>query len=82
MMSERENSLTVCRSCFEGDSRYPHFVKTIEDYLQHAEECGQLAARARSPAEREMLLNMVDTWEELARSRQTMLASKSRLLYK
>ena len=48
-------------------------MKTIEDYRQHANECRQLASRARTPEERDMILNMAATWEELARSREKMV---------
>jgi hypothetical protein len=47
-------------------------MKTIEHYLQHAAECRQLAARARTPEDREMILKMVETWEELAAAREKM----------
>ena len=48
-------------------------MKTIEDYRQHADECRQLASRARTPKERDMILNMAATWEVLAKSREKML---------
>ena len=53
-------------------------MKTIEHYLQHAAECRQLAARARTPEDREMILKMVETWEELAAAREKMLKSRKR----
>ena len=54
-------------------------MKTAEDYRQHAEECRQLASRARTPEERDMILSMAATWEELARSHERTLkpAAKS-----
>jgi hypothetical protein len=48
-------------------------MRTVERYRQHAAECRQLAARARTPEEREMILKMVETWEELAVAREKML---------
>ncbi|HYJ85152.1 MAG TPA: hypothetical protein VEW46_03790 [Pyrinomonadaceae bacterium] len=53
-------------------------MQTIENYLQHAAECRQLAARARTPEDREMILKMVETWEELAAAREKMLKSRER----
>ena len=48
-------------------------MKTVEEFLRHAEECRVLASHARSPDERTMILNMAATWEELARSREAMI---------
>ena len=48
-------------------------MKTVEEFLRHAEECWVLASHARSPDERTMILNMAATWEELARSREAMI---------
>ena len=53
-------------------------MRTVEGYRQHAAECRQLAARARTPEEREMILKMVETWEELAVDREKMLKSRER----
>ena len=52
-------------------------MKTIEDYRQHADECRQLASRARTPEERDMILNMAATWEVLAKSREKMLKARA-----
>ena len=53
-------------------------VKSIEDYREHAEECRQLASRARTPEERDMILSMAATWEELARSRERTLKAAAK----
>jgi hypothetical protein len=44
-------------------------VQKAEEYRKHAEECRMLAGRSRAPAEREMLLNMAKTWDDLAKAR-------------
>jgi hypothetical protein len=54
-------------------------MKKIEDYRQHAEECRQLAARARSEDERLMLEKMADTWESLAKAREVQIARAERM---
>jgi hypothetical protein len=54
-------------------------MKNVEDYRRHAEECRQLAARARSPEEREMILNMAITWEELAEGRRKLLEKRAQI---
>ncbi len=51
----------------------------VEDYRKHAEECLRLAGRAREPAERDMLLNMAKTWEELASVRAEHIAQDRRM---
>jgi hypothetical protein len=48
-------------------------MKTVEEFLRHADECRVFASHARSPDERTMILNMAATWEELARSREAMI---------
>jgi hypothetical protein len=55
-------------------------MKTINEYRQHAAECQQLAKRARTAEDREMILKMADTWEELARSREKMLETRARVV--
>jgi hypothetical protein len=54
-------------------------MKKIEDYRQHAEECRQLALRARSEDERLMLDKMADTWEALAKGREAQIARAERM---
>lgn len=45
-------------------------MKKSADYRLHAIECRQLAARAVTPAEREQLLEMAQTWDSLAQERE------------
>jgi hypothetical protein len=54
-------------------------MRKIEDYRLHAEECRTMAGRARSEAERQMLLNMAMTWDSLAQSRLEELQRKERI---
>lgn len=49
-------------------------MKKISDYKRHVEECKALLRGARSPEERQMLLNMAETWEGLAKAREKKLA--------
>ncbi len=51
----------------------------VEDYRRHAEECRAMAARARFPKERDMLLNMARTWDDLASQRAGQIAQKHRM---
>ena len=44
-------------------------VKKVEEYLEHASECRELA-RAAHPAHREQLEEMAQTWEQLAEARK------------
>ena len=52
-------------------------MKSIEEYLRHANECRALASRARTPEERETILKMAATWEDLARWREKTLKTKA-----
>jgi hypothetical protein len=45
-------------------------MKTVRDYLRHAEECDALAFGANSQQEREMLVHMAETWRMLAETRE------------
>jgi hypothetical protein len=42
-------------------------MKKVSEYLSHVEECRTLARRARSPQDRDVLLNMAATWERSPR---------------
>jgi hypothetical protein len=46
----------------------------LEDYLQHAAECRDMARTVSSPAHREQLVRMADTWDALAAARQRKMA--------
>jgi hypothetical protein len=39
-----------------------------DNFRKHAQECRAMAKRARSPEDRGMLLNMAQTWGDLAAS--------------
>jgi hypothetical protein len=54
-------------------------MQKIEDYRGHAEECRTMARRARSPQEREMLLNMARTWDDLAVHRVEQIERQKRM---
>ena len=44
-------------------------VKKIEEYLQHAAECWDMA-RTAIPQHRQQLEQMAETWEQLAKARK------------
>ena len=48
-------------------------MKTVQEYLGHAEECQRLAKRARTADARKTILKMAETWERLARARKKQL---------
>jgi hypothetical protein len=54
-------------------------MKKVQDYQARAEQCRQLASRARTAEDRNAMLKMADAWEELARSREAMLEKKVRI---
>jgi hypothetical protein len=53
-------------------------MKTVAEYRKHAQECRDLAQRAKSPEEREMILHMAETWDDLARARERKLTKERR----
>lgn len=48
-------------------------MKTVQDYLRHAEECEMLAGQAASPEQREAILDMAKTWRLLASQREKLI---------
>jgi hypothetical protein len=45
-------------------------VKTIEQYLRHADECEALARKAATSEERKTLHDMATAWRKLAETRK------------
>ena len=48
-------------------------MKTVREYLRHAEECDRLARNAVSEEQRQMILHMADTWRALADTRRRVI---------
>jgi len=55
-------------------------VKKVEEYLEHASECRELA-RAAHPAHREQLEEMAQTWEQLAEARKGKIKKQLKAKY-
>ena len=53
-------------------------MKKTSDYRKHVQECQALLRGARTPEERQMLLNMAETWEGLAGAREWKLAKEGK----
>jgi len=51
-------------------------TKKTEDYLDHANECEQLASTNSSSAQRDMLLTMARRWRQLAKQRRRQQATQ------
>jgi hypothetical protein len=45
-------------------------MRTLAEYLKHAEECRRLAELTTAPADKKVLVELAQTWERLARIRQ------------
>jgi hypothetical protein len=52
-------------------------VKKVEEYLQHAAECRDMA-RTASPSHRQQLQQMAETWEQLADGAQASITQTDR----
>ena len=48
-------------------------MKLVQDYLRHAQECEVLARKATSADQRQMILDMAETWRLLAKQREKSL---------
>lgn len=55
-------------------------MRKIDDYRKHAQECRAMANRAGSEEHRQMLLQMVETWESLATDRAEQIARRQRIV--
>jgi hypothetical protein len=49
------------------------------EYHLRAEECRALAARTPDPEHKQMLATMAETWENLAKQREALVARKARI---
>jgi hypothetical protein len=52
-------------------------MKTVHEYIRHADECEALAKKTTSPEQREMISRMAETWRMLAEQRRSRLAKKA-----
>lgn len=52
-------------------------MKTVADYIRHAEECEMLAAAAISDHQRELILSIARTWRMLAGERKDIIERQS-----
>jgi hypothetical protein len=50
-------------------------MKTVLEYIRHAEECEEMAAKATGE-KREMITKMAETWRMLAEQRKQKLAKQ------
>ena len=48
-------------------------MKSVEEYLRHADECEALASRTMTEEERDMIRQMANTWRMLAERRMKAL---------
>ena len=53
-------------------------MKKISDYRKHVDECRALLRGARTPEERQKLINLAETWEGLAVARANKLAREGK----
>jgi hypothetical protein len=53
-------------------------MKTVHEYIRHAEECEALAKKTTSPDQREMISKMAETWRMLAEQRRQRIERKAR----
>jgi hypothetical protein len=44
-------------------------MQKISEYLEHADECRRMASLTTDPSHKEALLNMAQTWKNLAKAR-------------
>jgi hypothetical protein len=54
-------------------------MKTLRDYLRHAEECEALATTAVSEEQRQMIAKMAEIWRVLDRQREKHLLAKAKV---
>ena len=52
-------------------------MKTVDEYIRHAEECDSLARKAISSEQREQIVTMAATWRMLAEQRRTRILKQA-----
>ena len=52
-------------------------MKTVSEYLRHAEECRALRAQMTTGEQREQLFGMAEVWERLAQDRSDLVRKDS-----
>ena len=52
-------------------------MKTVEEYLRHADECDGLARTATSGEQREQIVTMAATWRMLAEQRRARILKQA-----
>ena len=52
-------------------------MKKLHEYLRHAAECREMA-RTSLPSHRSQLINMAETWEQLAEARKKQLEKQGK----
>ena len=48
-------------------------MKTVEEYLRHADRAEELAALSESPAHRAQIMQIAQMWRDLAKQRQRLI---------
>jgi hypothetical protein len=54
-------------------------MKKTSEYYVHAQECRSMAAKSANEEQKAMLLQMANTWDNLARERRTLLDRRARI---
>jgi DNA-binding ferritin-like protein len=51
-------------------------VKTVKEYLRHAEQSEALAEQAQSPEQKAQILQIAEMWRSLAKEREQLIQKK------
>lgn len=57
----------------------PVAMKTVQEYLRHADQCEALTRGDMLPAERQMIHKMAETWRMLAEQRKKNLVLREKV---
>jgi hypothetical protein len=52
-------------------------MQKVTEYLAHARECQQMAAKMQDPHQKQQLIEMANAWEMLAEERRRQLAKQA-----
>ena len=56
-------------------------MRKVDEYRRHAEDCRKLASSVATEEAKQQLLQMADTWDNLAKSREEQIARKQRIAH-
>ena len=56
-------------------------MRKVDEYRRHAEDCRKLASSVSAEEAKQQLLQMAETWDNLAKNREDQIARQQRIAH-